>query len=300
MIKVSVVIPVYNTEKYVESCLASVSGQSYPNLEIIVVEDKSTDDSLRKVREFADANPDADIKIVLHDVNKGLAEVRNTGIRNASGDYLFFIDSDDFIPPWSIAFLVETLHRHPLSKVVYGSRYEFGDGADFPMPPAPQDCRERYFDDRVAIKKMILSERCRPLQFATNMLINRKWLIDNRLFYPAGLLNEDFYWSFFAAKCLDCMTVSEGVTYFYRYNPAGIMATFTKRRYADNLKIIICRFARNLDSVCLGAQLFLILRKIHTYCVYKYDLLGRSVIVRGLFTALCTPCFLVNILFGRR
>ena len=300
MIKVSIIIPVYNTEKYVETCIASVLRQSYPDLEIIIVEDKSTDNSLRKVREIVDANPDADIKVFVHEENKGLSEARNTGIRNAVGDYLFFIDSDDFIPSWSIACLVDTLQRYPLAELVYGTRYEFYDENENPILKEQDESRIQYFDDKIALKKMILSERCRSVQFATNVLIKRKWLIDNALFYPSGLLNEDFYWNYFAAKYLNRLAISDSITYFYRYNPEGIMATLTRRRYADNLKTIIGRFVRNLDPVCLGAQLFLILRKIHTYYVYKYDLFDKNVAMRYSIVAVCLPYFLVSVLLKRR
>lgn len=300
MIKVSIIIPVYNTEKYVATCIASVLRQSYPDLEIIVIEDKSTDNSLCKVREIVDANPDADIKVFAHEENKGLSEARNTGIRNAVGDYLFFVDSDDFIPPWSIACLVDTLQQYPLAELVYGARYEFHNETDITILKEPDKSRIQYFDDKIALKKMILSERSRSVQFATNVLIKRKWLIENNLFYPSGLLNEDFYWNFFAAKYSNHLAISDSITYFYRYNPEGIMATLTRRIYADNLKIIISRFVRNLDSVCLGSQIFLIMRKIHTYYVYRYDLFGQSLIVRYLFVLVCLPYFLVSILLKRR
>ena len=92
---VSIVVPVYNVESYIEECLQSVCSQTYENLEIICVDDVGNDRSMDVVRSFA--VKDCRIKIIEHDKNKGLAEARNTGLEHVSGDYVFFLDSDDWL-----------------------------------------------------------------------------------------------------------------------------------------------------------------------------------------------------------
>ena len=92
---VSIVGPVYNVESYIEECLQSVCSQTYENLEIICVDDVGNDRSMDVVRSFA--VKDCRIKIIEHDKNKGLAEARNTGLEHVSGDYVFFLDSDDWL-----------------------------------------------------------------------------------------------------------------------------------------------------------------------------------------------------------
>ena len=87
---VSVIIPVYNGEKYIKNCLENVLSQTYKNLEIIVVDDGSTDRSA----EIAAGYP---VKIVAHERNSGLSAARNTGIDNAQGDYIHFMDVDDLL-----------------------------------------------------------------------------------------------------------------------------------------------------------------------------------------------------------
>lgn len=89
--KVSVIIPMYNSEKYIKDCLNSVINQTYSNLEIIVIDDCSTDSSLELVRNIKDSR----IKIIKFDENKGVSNARNKGIELAEGDYICFIDSDD-------------------------------------------------------------------------------------------------------------------------------------------------------------------------------------------------------------
>lgn len=91
----SVIIPVYNVEKYIGECLESIITQSYQNIEIICIDDCSPDNSHTIIKQYA--KKDDRIKYIKHEQNKGLGGSRNTGIKNAKGDYVVFIDSDDFI-----------------------------------------------------------------------------------------------------------------------------------------------------------------------------------------------------------
>ncbi|MCM1168262.1 MAG: glycosyltransferase, partial [Ruminococcus sp.] len=93
--KISIIVPVYNTERYLERCIKSIIAQTYKNLEIIAVNDGSTDNS-RKILEELSADDDR-IVIVDHPKNKGLYHARITGVENASGDYIGFVDSDDYV-----------------------------------------------------------------------------------------------------------------------------------------------------------------------------------------------------------
>ena len=102
-IKVSVIIPVYNSEKYIVECAESVLSQDYKNIELILVDDGSTDDSLNICREIAKA--DERVK-VFHKENGGASSARNFGIENSLGKYIYFVDSDDFVEKNAINSLV--------------------------------------------------------------------------------------------------------------------------------------------------------------------------------------------------
>ena len=94
MVKISVIIPVYNSEKYLERCLKSVIYQTYENLEIICVNDGSEDNSLEILEDFK--KKDERVKIISTE-NKGQSHARNKGLKESSGDYVSFIDSDDWV-----------------------------------------------------------------------------------------------------------------------------------------------------------------------------------------------------------
>jgi glycosyltransferase involved in cell wall biosynthesis len=108
MKKVSVIVPVYNAEKYVAATIESVLAQTYPNFEIIIVDDGSPDNSIEVCQKFTDSR----IRIVRQE-NRGLPGARNTGIRHAKGDYLAFLDADDIWLPTKLEKHVHHLDNSP-------------------------------------------------------------------------------------------------------------------------------------------------------------------------------------------
>lgn len=107
--KISVIVPVYNVEKYLRKCLDSLSAQTYPNLEIILVNDCSTDSSLEICQEYQQKYPQ--IKLFSNDKNRGLSYSRNKGVKEATGSYLGFIDSDDYVPLNYYEALMNTMKK---------------------------------------------------------------------------------------------------------------------------------------------------------------------------------------------
>lgn len=192
---VSLVIPVYNAERYLDKCLNSVIGQTYKNLEIICVNDGSTDRSLSILNEYASID---DRISVLSKENEGAAIARNLGLKTATGEYIQFVDSDDFFE----SIMVETL----LEKAVTAN-------ADVVI------CRGQIFDD---IKQRVTGslshpdleyapdqlsftwEDCREYiceiadNYAWNKLFKRQFLLDNDLCFMPIRLSEDHYISMIA------------------------------------------------------------------------------------------------------
>ncbi len=124
MKSVSVIIPVYNVEKYLPKCLDSVVGQSYRNLEIICINDGSPDNSAEILEYYA--KKDSRIKIITQK-NEGLSGARNTGINAATGDYIIFLDSDDWIDPDTVENAVSVAEKNGSDVVMWGYVREFAD-----------------------------------------------------------------------------------------------------------------------------------------------------------------------------
>jgi len=118
--KVSIIIPVYNVEKYIEACFNSISNQTYKNIEAIFVDDCSSDDSYKILSNLIKQHSQSEIqyKILRHESNKNVSFARNTGIRAATGDYISFIDSDDIIIPNGIEYLLNIAKKYPTAEII--------------------------------------------------------------------------------------------------------------------------------------------------------------------------------------
>lgn len=117
MDKISIIIPVYNTSKYLERCFNSLKNQTYRNLEIIFVDDNSTDESLNLLNRYLHVDPR--VKVLSHNVNKGLSESRNTGIDNCTGEYIMYVDSDDYLKLNACEKLIEKANEFKLDLLIF-------------------------------------------------------------------------------------------------------------------------------------------------------------------------------------
>ena len=120
---VSIIIPVYNVEKYLEECLDSILKQTYKNIEVICVNDGSTDNSLNILEKYAVKD---NRFIVLNQSNHGLSYSRNKGLKQARGKYIYYLDSDDYILPNTIKTLAENIEERDLEVLLFNANV-FGD-----------------------------------------------------------------------------------------------------------------------------------------------------------------------------
>ncbi|MBQ9283733.1 MAG: glycosyltransferase family 2 protein [Acidaminococcaceae bacterium] len=121
----SIIIPVYNVEKHLKQCLDSVLNQSYKNTEIIIIDDGSTDDSGNICESY---RSDQRVKII-HQTNAGLGEARNTGLNHANGEYIFFVDSDDFVSNNFVSRAVEELYKYNADLVIFNYIESYENGS---------------------------------------------------------------------------------------------------------------------------------------------------------------------------
>lgn len=175
--KVSVIIPTYNTEKYIERCLHSVTEQTYQNLEIIIVDDGSIDRTVELCQKYQ--RTDSRINIITKE-NGGAGSARNVGLKNVSGDYISFIDSDDYIEKEMIDVLVSLLEENNADISICGV---------YTNPAQKSVSNEIICYDNITALCNLLNEKI--LSYPVNKLYN-KALFDG-VFFPESMTFEDLY-----------------------------------------------------------------------------------------------------------
>jgi glycosyltransferase involved in cell wall biosynthesis len=210
--KISIVIPVYNVEDYIERCLDSVINQTYRNVEIILIDDGSTDNSGKICDEYAEL----DNRItVIHKENGGLSDARNVGIRASTGDYIGFVDSDDYIKTDMYEVLYNNLkiHNADIAECGYSVCNNKQNNINI-----IDSCKVTQFDSFNALKELILSRQLKTI--AWNKLY-RKTVIENN-FFPVNKFNEDVSWTYKVFSIAEKIIRIDYSGYFYCYRKNSI------------------------------------------------------------------------------
>ena len=231
--KVSIVIPVYNVEPYIEDCIKSVASQTYKgNIECIIVDDCTPDGSCAIIEHFIkEYNGAIDFKLLHHTVNRGLSAARNTGIDAAKGDYIYFLDSDDEITPECIELLSAPLKNKKYDFVI-GDYETVGSDVIFPQLLVEMD-------------EVTTNEEIRRLYFqrkwymmAWNKLCNLEFIRKEMLYFKEGLINEDNLWSFQLACTAELMYTVKQETYKYKVRESSIMSCIKTEKTALAFAVI--------------------------------------------------------------
>lgn len=150
---ISVIVPVYNVEKYLSRCIESIINQSYQNIEIILINDGSTDNSSIICDEYA--KKDTRIKVI-HKKNGGVSSARNVGLKNARGEFITFVDSDDYIKLTCFEKMVNGIKNNDVDMVVVG--WEYGDGTiGWADKNIDIDCQKVYTQDEISKSYLFLT-----------------------------------------------------------------------------------------------------------------------------------------------
>lgn len=235
--KISVIVPAYNVEKYLRRCLDSLVYQTYPHLEILVIDDGSTDGTRGIIEEYVSRFAG---KVFLYaQENAGQAAARNNGISYATGDYIGFVDADDFVSPRMYEYLVQEAEEKDCDLVTcgyYGCNDETGE-----IQVYQAGCRGE-FDQSIFENPEILRLNA---PYPWNKLY-RKELLENAGFaFPEGIIFEDLaavFPLFLSAKKVG--RVHEKLYYYIKGRKGGTMSTFDQRhmQILDALKIVDEKF----------------------------------------------------------
>ena len=237
---VSIIIPVYNVREYIHECLESVTIQSSDiRIECILVDDCGSDDSIKIAEKFIESYVGPiKFRIVKHDCNRGLSAARNTAINVAKGKYLYFLDSDDKLYPYSIDELYSLTIKYPETDAVQGNLYsEDIEGLLYNKGSFPN------FSSNIKWIRKGLATLHIP-ESACNRLIKKSIIVENNLYFKEGWIQEDTLWTYLLHNYIKSIAFSFKPTYYYRKNSGSIMHTSSRIKEA-NAFIRIYNFVYN-------------------------------------------------------
>ena len=221
----TVVIPVYNVEKYLKRCVESVLVQEWHNYDILLVDDGSTDSSPQICDDYAKVY---DFISVIHKKNGGLSEARNTGISHAKGDYVYFPDSDDWLEPQTFKELAEVLESQEFDIVSFNR--EFVKGEEDPIFSDP--LVTQVFEGKDAFVQML--KHTYITGFANDKIYKKSLFIDNNISFPKGKYYEDLgtnYKLFLSAK--NVFATNQKYYHYLIDNPDSITQSWNEQKFSD-------------------------------------------------------------------
>lgn len=236
---VSVIIPVYNVEEYLTDCLTSIQNQTLKDIEIICVDDGSTDSSLSILCQAAEADPRI---CVLVQKNSGLSAARNTGIQAARGKYLYYLDSDDMLEPDALQFLIDTVEDNDLECILFGGKAIYdseellekhGEYSDY------YRYKEACTDPMAGADLLVLLKNVKEYRASACMQLAKTELIrNNNIHFYDGIVHEDnLYTLEVLLHSRRCMAIPEQL-YLRRIRENSIMTATVS--VANFIGYLIC------------------------------------------------------------
>lgn len=221
---ISVIIPVYNVEKYLHECIDSVLKQTYSNYEIILVDDGSTDSSGKICDEYA-----ANAKVmVIHQKNAGLSAARNAGFDASNGEYVYFLDSDDYILPQTLLTLYKEATSNN-SDVVFFDAVSFADG-DFKVNQ--NYIRKKSYEKCSGLEMLKRLQDAGEYHSAVPLLFVKKSLIEkNKLSFVDGIYYEDMVYTYQIFCCAKVVSQCKEALYCRRYRQSSIMTSKKNKKH---------------------------------------------------------------------
>lgn len=286
MIKVSVIIPVFNTEKYISKCLSSLVNQTLDDIEIICVNDGSTDNSLEIIEKIA--NNDARIKIINQE-HKKQGAARNSGLRIAEGEYIGFVDSDDWVDLNYYEMLYNTAKKYD-ADIALATNVRIGNGKTKKRLEITEEKTAVTLQEKIDIGNQVKNP-C-----PTNKIYRHSMLKENNIIWQEGVYCEDKLFTIQAIYYANKIVTVPDVNYYYFRNPNSTVHTKSKKHTLDknNAKKAVLNFLREQNAQIRDKEFWAIteqkkflslplLTKKESLKTAKYYLLGLvPVLERGI------------------
>lgn len=235
--RVSVIVPIYNVEQYLDRCLTSIVNQSYQELEIILVDDGSPDKCPLLCEEWA--KRDSRIKVI-HKKNAGLGYARNTGIEHATGEYICFFDSDDYVDKSTIEKALSLARKEKAELVVFGSNRVNKDG-NVTTQTVPASEKSSYHGEDVqkiflpdllecGIQETSIHNLCLSAWsclFSMELIESTQWRFESE----RRIISEDSYSLLRLYKDVNCVAILSEPLYYYCENGESLTQTYRADRY---------------------------------------------------------------------
>ncbi len=258
--KLSVIIPCYNSEKFLRECLDSLVNQSLKDIEIICVNDASSDKTSEILEEYS--KKDGRIKLISHEKNQGLSAARNTGILNSTGEFISFVDSDDYVD----GGMMEKLYNKAVTtgaEIVIGNIYLY-----FEDTGKLEIFRNKRFFTFLSGRVFTLTEYPALVSCiaAWDRIYKSELIKDNSVFFPIGLVYEDQIFSIKTMALAKGITVLNEPLYYYRKNRGGSITDDEKKN--DRYKFDFLEITALSKSFMKEAGIYEILRE--EYMSYQF------------------------------
>lgn len=242
MYSVSLIIPVYNVAEYIQTSFYSALNQTFQSIEYIIIDDCGTDNSMNILYDILDAHPRrSDVRIYHHDENRGLSAARNTGLKKATGEYVYFMDSDDEIVADCIEMHYKSIQRSNADFTVANIRLIGARSVH--IKPIPNDAEQLPPLQSFFERKWNIS--------ACNKLYKRSFLCENKLFFQEELLHEDILWSYEVAQKANKIALVFEHTYLYKVRKGSITTYKNGARKIDSLLFILQRMKLDWENRCI-------------------------------------------------
>lgn len=266
--KVSVVIPIYNVEKYIEACVNSVRNQTLTDIEIICIHDKGSDNSFELVKQMA--KEDSRICLYENDKNMGLAATRNKGMDIATGQYIYFLDSDDMIVSDALEKLYERAEKDMLEVQVFGASFIYeNDELKEKFHTNPRIFKQNY--ENIITGQELFIEWMKVWDWMPSQprfFYKKAFLTENHIRFEEGMLHEDEVFTFEVLNYAKRIKVTQEEFFIRRFRTASIMTGNPTIKNVEGCVKIIARALASVDGVKLSKDWNKAV-KFYVYKIYK-------------------------------